>query len=128
MSWAIARRAAPYVAIGLLLIWGLWLRNDVTRLAGERNAARVQVASVTKANASLQRSLDMIEQARADNDAIAATLAAALTTNRDTEIRTNTIIKEAAANDPKVADWLGVSVPDSVRDALRAGGDKGGAR
>ena len=128
MSWALARRAAPYVAIGLVLIWALWLRNDVTRLAGERNAARVQVNSVTKANETLSRSLDMIEQARADNDAIAATLAAALTTNRDTEIRTNTIIREAAANDPKTADWLAVAVPDGVREALRAGANDGGPR
>lgn len=121
MSWALARKAAPYVIIGLLVIAALWLRNDVTRLAGERDAARVQVTAVTDANKSLKSSLDVIEAARADNDRLMLALTEARETNRDTEIRTNTIIREAAANDPIVHDWLATSVPDGVRQALRAG-------
>ncbi len=126
MSWVLARKLAPIVIIALLIAAVLWLRGDLTRVRAEREAAKVQVATVTKANEPLARSLDTIREQRVDNDAIAATLAAAIGDNRMVETRTNTIIREAAANDPVVYDWLGQPVPGSVREALRASADDGG--
>lgn len=128
MSWAIARKLAPFVIIALLAGAVLWLRGDITRIRAEREAAKVQVATVTKANETLARSLETVQQQRIDNDAIAAAVALRIGENRTVETRTNTIIQEKAANDPVTRDWLSVPVPDGVREALRSGANDGGAR
>jgi hypothetical protein len=111
--WYIPALAAAIFAI-------LWLRNDNLAKSGDLKAANTQVADLTRANKAAQQALDKVTAIRIDNDAIAAAVAAKIGTNTTREVRTNTVIEKAAANDPQVRAVTDIPLPDSLRAALRA--------
>jgi hypothetical protein len=114
------RRFWPAIPIVGLAV-ALWFSREDAKAAKANEAAAVEhVATVEKANEQLAGALDTIKQQRVDNDAIAAAVAARLGANTIRETNTKTIIEKAVSNDPKVRDWAGAPIPDSVREALRA--------
>jgi hypothetical protein len=114
------RRFWPAIPIVGLAV-ALWFSREDAKTAKANEAAAVEhVATVEGANKQLAGALDAIKQQRVDNDAIAAAVAARLGANTIRETNTKTIIEKAVSNDPKVRDWAGAPIPDSVREALRA--------
>ena len=120
LSWASALKLAPWLAIALLGAAVLWLRGDLASAKAERDAAQVRVADMEAANASLAESLDLVRRQRADNDAIAQMLSAALAGNSARETITRETITEVSRNDPETRAWADTPVPLGVRDGLRA--------
>lgn len=104
-----------------LLIFALFQKIELTRTKANLKAAETRVTDVTLANQSLNNGLSHVRLQRIDNDAIALAVAAKVGKNEVIETHTETVIEKAAKNDPVVKTWIDAPLPNSVRDALRAG-------
>lgn len=108
-----------------LLIWGLYIQNELTEKRANLAAAQSRITDMTTANQSLNAQMSQIRLQRIDNDTIALKVAAAIDRNKIVETHTQTIIEKAAAHDPVTKSWADSPLPSSVRDALHA--DQGNA-
>lgn len=118
MAYAkLALKFAPYIAIALLIGVILWFRADLTSAKAERDAVKIEVDQLRKTNAANQRTIENFSRRQIDNDAIAAAVNAALSSNRQNADRIAIELKEAR-NDPVVRDWADTPVPASVRRSL----------
>jgi LysB family phage lysis regulatory protein len=120
MTWKLALKAVPFIAIALLIGLVLWQRNSITAAEATAEAQKVRIEDLNKANASLDATVKDFAAQRVANDKIFGDLLAAVGGNETRLVETRTIIEKAIANDPVVRAWYDTPVPDSVREALRA--------
>lgn len=113
-------RFGPYVVIAALIGAVVWFRSDAHDARADLKVADARVAVVTDANASLKNALDAVKQARADNDAIAAKVIAAVGAAGQRENTFHLDFGKAVQNDPVARNWALEPVPVGVRAALRA--------
>ena len=118
--WAIIRKFWPAIPIIGLAVALWFVREDDRRQAANAKAAQAQVQTVTAANAGLAVALKSAQANRADNDAIAQSVADKLQGNIRTVNTTKTVIQKVIASDPKAANWADTPIPVGLRDALRA--------
>ena len=119
--WSLVKRFWPAIPILGLLAALFIMSEDLKGKKADLKVAQQQVADVTAANKADMAALAAAQAQRADNDAIAATVASQLQGNIVTQNTTRTIIEKAIASDPKAANWADQPLPDSLRNALRSG-------
>lgn len=119
--WSLVKRFWPAIPILGLAVAAFLYREDAAHKAADLKVAQAQVSDLTVANKTDAAALAAAQAQRADNDAIAATVASQLKGNITTQNTTRTVIEKAIASDPKTADWASSPLPDSLRNALRSG-------
>jgi len=117
---ALARKFAPWLAFALLIAAVGYLRLDSKAKAAKLELAESRVADVEDANRFIRQALDAVAAQRADNDAIAADVAARLSGNAVREVHTQTVIEKAIFHDPTSRNWADEPIPDSLRAGLSA--------
>lgn len=121
---AFIRKFWPFGLIVALAFVVLFQRNSLTDKSAKIEAAAKTEAQLREANKSGDDIIKALASARIDNDKIAEAVAASIEGVKTREVRTNTIIKEAKANDPIVRAWADSPIPSRVRDALNTPGGR----
>lgn len=121
---ALIRKFWPFGVIVALVFVVLFQRNSLTDKSAKIEAAAKTEAQLREANKAGDDIIKAMASARIDNDKIAEAVAARLGEVKTREVRTNTIIKEAKANDPIVRAWADSPIPSRVRDALNTPRDR----
>lgn len=121
---AFIRKFWPFGLIIALAFVVLFQRNSLTDKSAKIEAAAKTEAQLREANKSGDDIIKALASARIDNDKIAEAVAARIEGIKTREVRTNTIIKEAKANDPIVRAWADSPIPSRVRDALNTPGGR----
>jgi hypothetical protein len=117
MYWKLALKAAPFLAIAILIGVVLWMRGTNNQLQGERDLAVAENVQLLATNQQNAKTIEGLGKRQIDNDAIANAVAAKLAANSKRTEATRQALKDAN-HDPNVRAWAAVPVPDSVRRAL----------
>jgi hypothetical protein len=117
---SLALKAAPYVAIALLIGVVLYMRTDLANANAASAAYKSQAEQLAAINADNAKQLADANAARVANDAIVSDLNNQLAALRTNNAAAQATARKVIANDPASHVWAATAVPVGLLDTVNA--------